>query len=92
MKSVDTGYTPPPGNPLVVNGYLVYGHGQPTKDGAGFEAWYWIAQPTDAEKWETVAKSRFGQDVYESRGKAEVYALQYGQYQATELPTGRFQR
>jgi len=92
MRSAETQVVPLNGNPIHVNGYLVYGDGRPAEDGSGFEAWFWLSQPHEAgDGWETLECRRCQSDkVFETAGEAVVNALMYGRHVASEMHTGRF--
>lgn len=90
LKSIETGQNPLAGNPLLVNGYLVYGEARRAALGNGFEAWYWLSHPIDeSDQWETVIYKRFGQELYSPDGKAVVLALERGRIDAQDRARGR---
>lgn len=92
MKSVETEIAPLGGNPIHVNGYLVFGDGRPARDGFGFEAWFWISQPHRVgDGWETLVYRRYLRNtVYKTEGEAVMQALSFGRHEATEMSPGRF--
>jgi hypothetical protein len=84
LKSVDTEYQLPSLNPVVVNGYLVYGHGEASKSGNGYEAWYWFAtlgQPLTRVR----GAARFGSANYNTPDLARSMGVLFGVAIAREL-------
>ncbi|AKZ64277.1 hypothetical protein F506_17830 [Herbaspirillum hiltneri N3] len=85
MRSVDTGYKQPKGNPAQVGKYLVYGSSRPAVRTEKFEAWYWIdipgIPPTRVE-----GEKQFGTGTYETIGLAEIAGVHWGIERAKTFP------
>ncbi|MDB5988970.1 MAG: hypothetical protein JWQ10_373 [Herbaspirillum sp.] len=84
MKSVDTGYTPPSVNPLIYGDYKLYAASFPL-EGGGFSAVVYAekfqnapACPRPAYNWKRLEK------VFQDREVAEVFALQWCQFEVSE--------